>query len=150
METNLQDRCLSNTHFCTFKTYPYQKEKKKYSGRLSDTHFILTQYTGKTEDQGHLHIADIPLCLPPPLPSSEFSLHLAHLLWLVLPQLSGIFNTLLSELYYYTSVKTISPKRRRIYRDGKLSFFIDFLHLFHLFFGLHCNINGGKPQDKQC
>ena len=52
--------------------------------------------------------------------------------------------------YYYTSVKTISPKRRRIYRDGKLSFFIDFLHLFHLFFGLHCNINGGKPQDKQC
>ena len=25
METNLQDRCLSNTHFCTFKTYPYQK-----------------------------------------------------------------------------------------------------------------------------
>ena len=24
----------------------------------------------------------------------------------------------------------------------------DFLHLFHLFFGMHCNINGGKPPEK--
>ena len=25
----------------------------------------------------------------------------------------------------------------------------DFLHLFHLFFGMHCNINGGKPPGKK-
>ena len=24
----------------------------------------------------------------------------------------------------------------------------DFLNLFHLFFGMHCNINGGKPPEK--
>ena len=44
METNLQDRCLSNTHFCTFKTYPYQKATKKIMGD-SQTLIVLYLYS---------------------------------------------------------------------------------------------------------